>query len=165
MNEPAALQIEFRPSRVAAALTLLGVVATAGLVAWLPAEPWQRLVAVTVLGVYGVALLRSWAQRTTRRAVVAIALGANRHIAVVERGGRRVEGEVQNDSYVGAAITTIVWRCRGARRSRTIAILPDMLAAEDFRKLRVLLRLGRGAQADAGKTAPSAMRVVLRIWW
>ena len=92
MNEPAALQIEFRPSRIAAALTLLGVVATAGLVAWLPAEPWQRLVAVTVLGVYGVALLRSWAQRTTRRAVVAIALGANRHIAVVERGGRRVEG-------------------------------------------------------------------------
>jgi hypothetical protein len=147
MNEPAALQIEFRPSRIAGALTLLGVVATAVLVAWLPAEAWQRLLAVTLLGVYGISLVRAWARRSTRRAVVAIALGANRHIAVVERDGRRVEGEVQDDSYVGSAITTIIWRRSGARRSRTIAILPDMLPAEDFRKLRVLLRLGRVPKA------------------
>ena len=148
MNEPAALQIELQPSRIAGLLTLAVVVATSALVAWLPAELWQRLLAVTLLGVYGITLVRAWAGRSTRRAVVAIALGANRHIAVVERGGRRVEGEVQDDSYVGSAITTIVWRCRGARRSRTIAILPDMLPAEDFRKLRVLLRLGRVSKAD-----------------
>ena|SRR5438552_9420851 len=148
MNEPAALQIELQPSRIAGLLTLAVVVATSALVAWLPAELWQRLLAVTLLGVYGIALVRAWAGRSTRRAVVAIALGANRHIAVVERGGRRVEGEVQDDSYVGSSITTIVWRCRGARRSRTIAILPDMLPAEDFRKLRVLLRLGRVPKAD-----------------
>jgi hypothetical protein len=145
MNEPAPLQIEFRPSRFAGVLTLAVVVATSALVAWLPAEPWQRLLAVTLLGVYGIARVRAWAERSTRHAIVAIVLEANRHIAVVERGGRRVEGEVQDDSYVGSAITTIVWRGSGARRSRTIAILPDMLPAEDFRKVRVLLRLGRSS--------------------
>jgi hypothetical protein len=143
MNEPAILQIELRPSRAAGVLTLAAVVATSALVAWLPGEPWQRLLAVSMLGIYGIALVRAWARRSTSRAVVAIALDAHRRIAVVERSGRRIEGEVQGDSYVGSAITTIVWRGSGARRSRTIAILPDMLAAEDFRKLRVLLRLGK----------------------
>jgi hypothetical protein len=143
MNEPAALQIEFLPSHIAGGLTLAAVVVTAALIAWLPVDAWQRLLAVIVLGAYGIALVRAWSRRSTRRAVVGIALGADRSIAVIERSGRRIEGEVQDDSYVGSALTTIVWRGRGARRSRTIAILPDMLTAEDFRKLRVLLRLGR----------------------
>src|SRR5450631_812990 len=148
MNEPAALQIEFLPSRIAGALTLAAVVATSSLIAWLPVDAWQRLLAVIVLGAYGMALVRAWSRRSTRRAVVAIALGADRHIAVIERSGRRIEGEVQDDSYVGSALTTIVWRGEGARRSRTIAILPDMLPAEDFRKLRALLRLGKIPRAS-----------------
>jgi|SRR5450631_425463 hypothetical protein len=143
MNEPAALQIEFLPSRIAGALTLAAVVATSSLIAWLPVDAWQRLLAVIVLGAYGIALVRAWSRRSTRRAVVAVVLGADRSIAVTERSGRRIEGEVQDDSYVGSSLTTIVLRRRGARRSRTIAILPDILAAEDFRKPRVLLRLGR----------------------
>jgi hypothetical protein len=143
MNEPAALRIDFLPSRIAGVVTLLAVIATAALVAWLPTAPWHRLLAVSALGAYGIALARAWAQRSTRRAVVAIALDANRRIAIVEHSGHRIEGEVQDDSYVGSMLTTIVWRGRGAHRSRTIAILPDMLSAEDFRKLRVLLRLGK----------------------
>ncbi len=97
---------------------------------------------MTALGAYGIALVRA-AQHSTRRAVVAIVLGADRNIAVIERSGRRTDGVVQDDSYVGSALTTIVWRSAGARRSRTIAILPDMLPAEEFRRLRVLLRLGQ----------------------
>jgi toxin CptA len=143
MNEPAALRIDFLPSRIAGVVTLLAVVATAALVAWLPMEPWLRAVAVIVLGAYGITLVRAWAWRSTQGAVVAIALDANRNIAVVTRDGHRFEGQVQEDSYVGSVLTTIVWRGAGARRSRTIAILPDMLDAEDFRKLRVLLRLGK----------------------
>ena len=142
MNEPAALHIELRPSRIAVAVTLVGVVATSALVAWLPVEPWQQFLAVTALGAYGIALVRA-AQHSTRRAVVAIVLGADRNIAVIERSGRRTDGVVQDDSYVGSALTTIVWRSAGARRTCTIAILPDMLPAEEFRKLRVLLRLGQ----------------------
>ena len=143
VNDPPRLHIEFRRSRIAGAVTLLGVAATSALVAWLPAEPWPRLAVVAVLGVYGIALARSWAQRTTRSAVRAIVLGADRHIVLIERTGRRVEGRVQQDSYVGSVLTTIVWRRDGAWHSHAIAILPDMLHAEDFRKLRLLLRLGR----------------------
>jgi len=41
-------------------------------------------------------------------------------------------------------------RPAGAHRSRATAILPDMLSAEDFRRLRVLLRLGRAAEQGRG---------------
>jgi hypothetical protein len=143
MNEPVALQIEFLPSRIAAAVTLAVVVATAALIAWFPVDAWERLLAVTALGIYGLATVRQWARRATRHAIVGLTLGADRRIAIIERGGRRIDGEVQHDSYVGSALTTIVWRGDGRRRSRAIAILPDMLPAEDFRKLRVLLRFGK----------------------
>lgn len=129
---------------------MVGVAATAALVAWLPLDSWVQAVAVTALGAYGVELNRTWAERSRSHAVLAIVLDANRHIAVIERSGRRSEGEVQSDSYVGALLTTIVWRGAGKRRSHAIAILADMLPAEDFRKLRVLLRLGQP------KTSPAA---------
>lgn len=151
MNPSATIYIDLRASRIAGAVTLACVVATACLVAWLPASVWLRMLAVTALGVYGVLLTRSWAQRSTQRAVIAIELGADRRIAVVERSGRRIDGEVQDDSYVGASLTTIVWRAAGAHRSRAIAIVPDMLPEEDFRRLRVLLRLGQ-ARSSAGAT-------------
>ena len=149
MNEPAALHVELQPSGIASAAVVVGVVATSALVAWLPVDPWLRAVAIVTLGAYGIVLNRTWAQRSTSRAVLAIVVDANRHIAVTERSGRRSEGEVQNDSYVGALLTTIVWRRAGARRSHAIAILPDMLPAEDFRKLRVLLRMGQPKTSPA----------------
>ncbi len=149
MDPPATLHIDLHASRIAGALTLACVVATAALIAWLPVQPWLRMVAVSALGVYGVMLARSWAQRSTPRAVVAVELGVDRRIAIIERNGHHSEGTVQDDSYVSSALTTIVWRAVAARRSRTIAIVPDMLPAEDFRRLRVLLRLGQATSRAA----------------
>jgi membrane protein implicated in regulation of membrane protease activity len=153
VNQSATIRIALQASRVAGVLTLTAMVATASLVAWLPAPAWLRMLAVAALGVYGVTLLRSWAQRSTQRAVIAIELGVDRRIVVVERSGRRTDGKVQDDSYVGSALTTIVWRAACARRSRAIAIVPDMLPPEDFRRLRVLLRLGQARSPAATRPA------------
>jgi len=59
--------------------------------------------------------------------------------------GRLIAGHVRSATYVGALVTTIVWRADGARWSRTVLVVPDMLAAEDFRRLRVMLRYARNA--------------------
>ena len=70
------------------------------------------------------------------------------------RASRRrppIAGHCATRHYVGGSLTSIVWRRAGARRSRAIAILPDMLPAEDFRRLRVLLRYAR---SDARQGAP-----------
>jgi hypothetical protein len=83
--------------------------------------------------------------RTTRTAVIGVELSADGRAAMIERSGRRRDGCVQPSSYVGEWLTTLVIRPDGARTWRAIAILPDMLPAEDLRQLRVLLRVAGSA--------------------
>jgi len=146
MKNPPPLRLDLKPSRIAAALIAAGVVASAALVASLPAEWWCRAAGSLGIGAYGVWLLRTRAYATTPRSIVSVEIAADLRATFTERGGRRVEAGVEPDSYVGALLTTIVLRPAGAHRSRAIAILPDMLSAEDFRRLRVLLRLGRAVE-------------------
>jgi hypothetical protein len=156
MHEPAALHIDFAPSRLAAAAIVAGIIATAALVAWLPGQLWLRCGVVIALGAYAIALMRIWATRTAPHAIVSLVLGPSRRIVLTERGGRRIEGVVQADSYVGGVLTTIVMRPAGARWSRSMAILPDMLSSEDFRRLRVRLRLAQAPEPLGGVDAKSA---------
>ena len=100
-----------------------------------------RAAAVAAIGAHAVWVLRRWALRTTQAAVIGIELSADGRAVLIERGGRCSEGRVQAASYVGEWLTTLVVRRDGARVSRAIAILPDMLPAEDLRQLRVLLRV------------------------
>jgi len=146
MHDPAPLRLTLRSSSLARVSTLVGVISTSILVAWLPMEAWQQALIVVALGAYGMLVARTWAERTAMRAVVGIELGADRRIAILERGGRRIEGEVLDDSYVGSTLTTIVWRSANTRFAQGMALLPDMLRAEEYRRLRILLRLGKASQ-------------------
>jgi hypothetical protein len=79
-------------------------------------------------------------------------VGADRRLAVTARDGRTCQGSIMDASFVGASVTTIVWRPDHAPRhvpARAILILPDTLSAEDFRRLRVMLRYGRPAIESA----------------
>jgi hypothetical protein len=84
---------------------------------------------------------------------VALWLTGDRTIVVRRGDGRLVAGHVRSSSYVGARITTLVWRPDGAWGSRVELILPDMLQPDDFRQLRVLLRYGR---SEAAHGAPAS---------
>jgi hypothetical protein len=53
-----------------------------------------------------------------------------------------LEGEVVSGSFVAPWLTIVRWRPRGKRAVRTLAVLPDMLDRESFRRLRVILRWG-----------------------
>ena len=69
--------------------------------------------------------------------------------------GRLVAGHVRSSTYVGAWLTTIVWRPDGARLSRAVLIVPDMLPADDFRRLRVMLRYARSAVVQGAPASQS----------
>lgn len=101
------------------------------------------------IGAYALLTLRHWATRSASRAIIGIELDADRAVRLIERTGRRIEGIVQPDSYAGALLTTVVVRPESRRRLRTVAILPDMLPADDLRRLRLLLRLGHAAPTAA----------------
>ncbi|TMH63358.1 MAG: hypothetical protein E6H55_06165 [Betaproteobacteria bacterium] len=117
-------------------------IATASLLAFAPVDAMLRVAAVIAIGAHALRALRTWALQSAARAVVGVELSADRRAVLIERCGRRCEGEVRAESYVGERITTLVMRPDGTRVSRAVAILPDMLPAEDLRRLRVLLRYG-----------------------
>ena len=140
------LRAALHPSRIAACCVAAATVATAGLVALLPVEMMWRGAAVVVAGIAGMRALR-----ISQHPVDAIEVAADRRATLIDRSGRRIDGVVQAQTYVGASLTTLVWRADGARRSRAVAIWPDMMASDEFRRLRVLLRHGE-FPAASGRT-------------
>jgi hypothetical protein len=93
--------------------------------------------------------------RCTGRGVPALLhVGIDRGMTVTGRDGRSRAGVILDNSYVGAWLTTIVWRADGIRwwrPARTIVVLPDTLPEDEFRRLRVVLRYGR--PVAVGKTS------------
>ena len=149
MKAARTLRLSLGPSRLASALICVTCLATCALVAWLPGAAALRGVSAIGIGAYAILTRRQWATRSASRAIVGIELDADRAVRLIERTGRHIEGIVQPDSYVGALLTTLVVRPEGKRRLRTVAILPDMLPADDLRRLRLLLRLGHAATTAA----------------
>jgi hypothetical protein len=156
MKPPPRLRLEPRPSRVARALIASACAGTAALIIVLPLPFWVS--GAGLLAVVGVAA--HGFRRCTGRGVPALLhVGADRRITTTGRDGRSRNGAILADSYVGAHLTTIVWRPDGARiwePAQSILLLSDMLPRDEFRQLRVLLRYGRPAVdemtsgADAG---------------
>ena len=149
MRLPPSVHVVLAPSRHAGAL--IGVLATAT-IAIIVAMPLHTLAANDAdrggrcVGRLGL----PW-----RRACVAagspcaeLRLAPDLILVACMGDGRLVAGHVRASTYVGSWVTSIVWRPDGARLSRTILLLPDMLPAEDFRRLRVMLRYARSGDAQ-----------------
>jgi hypothetical protein len=78
--------------------------------------------------------LDAWRRSGDARRLVLDSDGA---IAVDGRAGQLVDG-----GFVSPWLATVHWRPAGARFTRTLLVAPDMLPAEVFRELRVILRMG-----------------------
>lgn len=150
MKAPAPVRVQLRRSRLAGALIVVTHLATAALIAWLPVDGALR--ALAVIGVAGQALwaLRTTSLRNTRSAIVSIELEPDRRVVLRRRDGSCTEARALPDSYVGEQVLTLVVRREGSRRAHALLLLPDMVSAEDMRRLRVLLRFGR----SPGDAAP-----------
>ena len=101
-----------------------------------------------------VAVLVSGLWRCTGRGVPALLhVGNDRRITVTGCDGRSQTRDdprrflcrrLAHDDRLAAR-----WRIRGGARAPAIVVLPDMLPADDFRRLRVVLRYGRPVARDA----------------
>jgi hypothetical protein len=143
MHPPPRLRLEPRPSRIACACIVLACAATTALIVLLPLPLWVAGSG----GLVAAAVAAHGFRRCAGRGVPALLhVGIDRRITVTGRDGRSRDGAVCADSYVSAHLTVIVWRGDDARwwqPARSILIVPDTLAADDFRRLRVVLRYGR----------------------
>lgn len=148
MRLPPSVHVVLGPSCIVGAAIGAAALATLTIVFLLPAYAWQQ--ALAVLAVVGWAAVTFWvvALRRGRFAITELRLAPDL-VLVVHRGdGRLVAGHVRSSTYVGARVTTIVWRADGAYWSSAVLVVSDMLAAEDFRRLRIMLRYARNAVAQ-----------------
>lgn len=134
-------------SRQAEGFVAAGAVATLAL-AWATPVAWElQLAAIAWVGACARAALGRL------RAVDRLAVDRSGEVVV---GG--VSGRLRPGSFVAPWLTVVRWRPLGAWLDRTVLVVPDMLAPDDFRRLRVLLRWGNPATArflDARRAGPA----------
>jgi hypothetical protein len=155
MRLPPSVRVELAPSRIACAGIVAGALFTIGVIAWLPFDPAVIAFAIFAVVVWAGDRIVVIAMRRGPRAVRALTLTGDRMIVVRTGDARLTAGFVRASTYVGARVASIVWQPDGALRSRAILVLTDMLPAEDFRRLRVLLRYSR-SDVDEGEPLSQA---------
>jgi hypothetical protein len=143
MRLPVQLRVSPRPSRVATAAIPALAAVMFGVVLSLHAPAACDLVAAVALAGWAHHHIRLHGTRTARHAVVEILLSSDAVIVTRRGDGKLRAGHVRSATFVHPLFTSIVWRPDGARWSRTLPLVPDMLSLDDFRQLRVLLRYGR----------------------
>jgi toxin CptA len=148
MRPPIEVRVAFRPSRIATcALAALAAFAIVLLVV-MPAPAWADALAALVLVGWAGHRIRQHGLRSAPSAIVEVMLSEDRRIFVRRKDGRLRAGRVLDTSHVHPAFTSIVWRPDGAWLARSVPIVADMLDADDFRRLRVMLRYGRSDDSD-----------------
>jgi hypothetical protein len=125
------------PSRRARLGVAAAVAVTSALVCATPLALELRGLAACAIALAAVRASR--ALRGTRRLRVDCA----GEVFVDEEPGRLAAG-----SFVAPWLSTVRWRPEGRRIDRALLVLPDMLPAEDYRRLRTILKLsGRDSRA------------------
>ena len=143
---PPSVHVVLAPSRIAGAGIGVLAAATIALTLILPLESGLQAVLVAAVATWAGGSFHVAALHRGRRAVTEIRVAPDLMLVACMGDGQLVAGYVRAATCVGPWITTIVWRPDGRRVSRTILVLPDMLPAEDFRRLRVMLRYARSAE-------------------
>lgn len=143
MRWPPPVRVSLARSTMASAAIAALALATSLIVATLPLDPLLAGLALLAIAAWAIDRVQVVGLRHGRRAVRSFELRGDLTLVVVSGDGTASAGRVRRDSYVGARLSTIVWRPYGRWRSRTILLLPDMLPPQEFRRLRVLLRYGR----------------------
>ena len=120
-------------SRRAEGCVAAGALATLALI-WATPLAWEpQLGAIAWVG--------ACARAALRRLRAGDRLAVERSGEVVVGG---VSGRLRPGSFVAPWLTIVRWRPYHAWLDRTVLVVPDRLGADDFRRLRVLLRWGDG---------------------
>ena len=153
MHKPPAVRVSLGPSRRACLSVTIVAAATVSILVMLPIHPLVIVAGVVVLACWAGNRIWVLGLRRAPRAIRELRVESDRTVVATLVSGEVLKGHVQDASYVGAIVTTLTWRSKGALCARSVLILPDMLPAEDFRRLRVLLRYGRSDDAAGAPTS------------
>ena len=148
MRRTPPLRVDFAPSGLRSCWVWTSHGATGLLFALLPVSLPMRAFALLL-----VVALALRAARSDGPAGLVVRIDGT--LVILERDGHATEAVLAAGGYTGAFVTTILMRENDTRRRRTCLVLPDMLPAADFRRLRVRLRYAISVE-EAGAPASQA---------
>ncbi len=116
-----------------------------------PLLPWLKLLLLSLLLASLLYSLRHQVWRTWPFSIVALQFEQDGTVFMQYRNGNFLEAQVLGSSFVAPYLSIILLKSKQGWFARSVVLLPDMLAPELFRTLRVWLkwRLGRGAAPKA----------------
>lgn len=134
------LSIHRKPSlRLLIILSLAHLVATS--LFWPLALPFGiKAIAVVMLVFSLVYYVRQDALLTASNAVVAFELSDDMCCTLITRSGESMVCDLSGSTFVAPYLTVLNLKSAGKFFTRSVMILPDGIDAEEFRRLRVLLR-------------------------
>lgn len=134
------LRIDLRASWTLAAILTVAHGSALAAVLTVSIPLWLQVIAAAALAANLARLLWRNALLKSPAAVVAIEIASDDVLSIRTRRGNWVQYDVCDDTYVLWFLTVLnLRRARNGRRV-SVALLPDAIHADDFRKLRVWLR-------------------------
>jgi toxin CptA len=106
-----------------------------------------KLAIALALGLSLAHSVRRCASLSSPRSIVALELTDREHGSIQFARGAWCEARVLPTTYVTPVLTVVNVRVSGLRTLRHVIIVPDNIDADDFRKLRVILRWARPKNA------------------
>jgi len=142
-------QVSLRPSRTLA--VAVGAIHSCGVACLLPLTlpMWIKLALAAVLLGSLAAALRGSVLLRTARSITHLALNIDGTLEVLQRDGRHHSAQVAAQTTVFSFLVAIRMHILGERGTRSLVILPDMVGAAEFRRLRVWLRWRTGVSRGA----------------
>ncbi len=136
----AEVRVALAPSRIGIAALATMASATLALVAFTPGPARLRILAATWVACAALHALHAGALHRGRHGVRAVHVDRDGGIALQDGTGAWRTGLLREGSFVAPWLSIVRWRAPGSRFDASVVILPDMLPAEDFRRVRVRLR-------------------------
>jgi toxin CptA len=134
------VDIALGPSRGAKSIITAMAAATLAVVLCTPMHPLAKAILVLAVAAHAVAARRRHARLVGPRAVRRLRVDLAGAARVTGADGVENTGRILDGSFVAPWLTIVRWLPDGARFSRTVLVLPDMVDADEFRRLRILLR-------------------------
>jgi hypothetical protein len=140
MKDVETVRIELQYSRAGVWIVAAMAVATAAMLFAMPLPAALRAAVVFATFALACEALDRVVVVRGARAVRRLSVQRDGAIEVESPSGMRRAGSLRPGCFVAPWLVVVRWRPEGARYDRTVLILPDMVAAEPLRRLRVLLR-------------------------